>query len=164
MSDDEEKSSKHTKYLAHLHPDELEIMPDTKVVVKNATVKILGVGASLSLGDVAAATANIFEPNKSAEVSRVGKLLGEMDTPSLKLMDKGVMDGNEAGFETTLEPVMVQMLAEANIGDRQLAETRAHEIELATIQARGPIWVEVVKFAIAIVGTFLVTYLGFVKP
>lgn len=116
--------------------------------------------SQLTLTSVASASARAFGPDESAMVDEFLEAIANFDKKTLFLIDEGVMTPQQVGIETDLEQEKTGVLVKAEIGDREIKEQREHELALARIEARGPIWVEAVKWVLLGAGWFLAAGFG----
>jgi len=89
------------------------------------------------------------------------KALEAKDKKTVFLLAENTLVPQQVGIETQLESDITQALSKIAAADIENAETREHELELARIGARGPVWVKVVEYAAIAVGWLLATAFGF---
>lgn len=128
----------------------------------NPSISLIEAGGH-TLTSVASASARVFGPDESALVDEFLEAVAKFDKKTLLLLDENVMTPQQVGIETDLEQEQTGVLVKAEIGDREIKEQREHELELARIEARGPIWVEGVKWVLLGAGWAAAVIVGLVK-
>lgn len=112
--------------------------------------------ATLSVRDA------VFElaPQEAQAIDAFGKAIRLLDTKSLKVLSERAIPLSEVGIQTPLEPNVTDILIRTEIADRDVADERGHEKELAKIQARGPMLAEALKMAVWIAVGIILTLIG----
>ena len=108
--------------------------------------------ASLSVRDAV----HELAPQDAPDIDAFGKTIQQLDTRSLSVLSERAIPLSDVGIQTPLERSVTDILIRTEIADRELADQRGHEKDLAKIQARGPMLAEAFKVVAWIaVGIFL---------
>ena len=99
-----------------------------------------------TLTSAASLSAEIFSPDQSEMVDAFLAALEKIDNKKIFLLAEGTMTPRQVGIETDLKPNVTQGLAKIKRKDIENAETREHEIKVAKIGARGPLWVKILEW------------------
>jgi hypothetical protein len=112
--------------------------------------------ASLSVRDAVQELA----PQNTPDIDEFNKAIRLLDTRTLRVLSERAIPLSEVGIQTPLNRSVTGILIRTEIADREVADERGHQKNLAKIQARGPMWAEVVKAVIWLIAGVLLALGG----
>lgn len=117
-------------------------------------------GSPQTLTSVAYTSAEVFDPTNIDAIKAFQESLKPVNMGILFLLADEPDNTAQAGIETTLPPKKVKLLADVEIAEREAQESHDRELAVVREQTKGSIWLELLKYGLPALVTFILTYFG----
>ena len=113
-----------------------------------------------TLPSVAYTSAEVFSPDQAELVKEFLEAIENAEDKTVFALADGTMSPQDYEIQTDLEANKTQALSKVEKWERENKKTQEHQVRLAKINARGPVWVKITGYIAMGIGWLLAAVFG----